>query len=164
MPPLLYFETVTLERVFDVHRWRAIRYAPAMTNFSFECAGKRRFSVPVLGWPSIEPGTRLTAALRKAGNWQTLVGWVNHSNGEIVLPDTTRDRAKILLFIPVMVMCWISALVVDDAMWRRDSVVAALLVGASVILASRNLRKTKAYIREITRLANPISPGDRAIA
>ena len=160
MPPLLYFETVTLERVFDVHRWRAIRYRPAMTYFSFECAGKRRFSVPVLGWPSIEPGTRLTAALRKAGNWQTLVGWVNHSNGEIVLPDTTRDRAKILLFIPVMVMCWISALVVDDAMWRRDSVVAALLLGASVILAYRNLRKTKAYISEITRLAVPQSPAD----
>ena len=87
----MHVETVTLDRVFDVQRRNASKYAPKRTDFSFESAGTRHFAVQVPGWPGLAQGDRLTAVLQEPGNWQTLAGWKNHTTGELVLPDTRRS-------------------------------------------------------------------------
>lgn len=157
-PSLLTYETVTLDRVFDVMRWRARRHRPQTTSFSFEFGGKRHFSVPVLGWPSIEPGTRLTVALRRPGNWQTLVGWVNHSNGEIVTPDTKREDAVVLLSGIVATLSVISFFLVEYTSWRIGTALFAFANGVVATMAYRNGKKKTAYIREITRVARSVLP------
>lgn len=82
----MHIETVAFDRVFDIQRRAATRYKPQYTDFSFESGGKNRYAVQVPGWPRIEAGDTVTAVLEKEGNWQTLAGWKNYANGEIVLP------------------------------------------------------------------------------
>lgn len=53
------------------------------TAFNVTVAGKRQYAVQVRGAPRLESGMVVTAVLRDTDNWQTLVGWLNHSTGEI---------------------------------------------------------------------------------
>jgi hypothetical protein len=75
--------TIRFDRVFDLHRIKSTRHIPRHTLFSFQAAGKCTYSISVPGWPEIKADLTVTALLRKPGNWQTLVGWVNHASGEI---------------------------------------------------------------------------------
>lgn len=117
----LVFVTVTLDKVFDVVRYKGFGgkvRTPPFTNFSFESAGKRHFAVPVLGWPSLDPGARITVALKKPGNWQTLVSWINHDTGEIIVPDTGREEAIMLLTPIVSVLSGILFFFVEYPVWH----------------------------------------------
>jgi hypothetical protein len=89
----MHTERITFDRVFDVQRRGATRYAPQRTDFSFEASGNNRYSVQVSGWPRIEAGDTVTAVLGHEGNWQTLAGWKNHANGEVVAPLIGRSIA-----------------------------------------------------------------------
>jgi hypothetical protein len=87
---------VTLDRVFDLHRRSASRYAPQRTDFSFECAGKKHYAVEAPGWPRISEGDTWTAVLTEDGNWQTLVGWKNHTTDDAVVPDIKRTISGVV--------------------------------------------------------------------
>ena len=81
----------TFDQVLHLHRHRGGRFQPKHTVFSFmSCAGYTPY-VTVPGWPSVEPGTTVTALLRQPGNWQSLVGWVNQATGEIAAPNCQRS-------------------------------------------------------------------------
>lgn len=56
--------------------------------FNVTVAGKRQYAVQMRGAPRLENGMVVTAVLRDADNWQTLVGWLNHSTGEICGVDS----------------------------------------------------------------------------
>jgi hypothetical protein len=84
------FVTVRFDRVFDLHRRVGGRY-PTHTQFSFESDGHIRYSVSVPGLPEIEAGMTVTVVLAEPGNWQSLKGWRNWSNGEYALPETRRS-------------------------------------------------------------------------
>lgn len=86
----MHLEKVTFERIFDLHYREGGRYAPKRTDFSFEAGGKRHFAVQAMGWPDLAAGHTITAALGKPGNWQTLIGFKNHTTGKLVLPDADR--------------------------------------------------------------------------
>jgi hypothetical protein len=75
--------TLTFERIFDIYRHPDMGKFPKHTTFGFTSNKITQYGVTVPGWPSIEPGTTVTALLKTADNWQTLLGWVNHTNGEI---------------------------------------------------------------------------------
>ena len=78
------FVTVTFDRVFELSRGLT---SPPHSEFSFQAAGLRQFAVRVPGMPKIEPGMTVTALLAKPGDWQTLRGWKNWTNGELALPS-----------------------------------------------------------------------------
>lgn len=99
--------TVTFERVFDLHRRVGGRF-PTHTQFGFESGGKIHYSVSVPGLPTIEAGMTVTAILDEAGNWQSLKGWRNWSNGELALPATGQSLTSaccciflVYLLIPI---------------------------------------------------------------
>ncbi|MDN7935134.1 hypothetical protein [Burkholderia metallica] len=75
-------ETVRLDRVFGVVQTSQNR--KQVTLFGFENAGRKEYSVAAPGAPRIESGMTITAYLKETGNWQTLIGWRDHKNGEIV--------------------------------------------------------------------------------
>ncbi|USX05066.1 hypothetical protein [Paraburkholderia fungorum] len=81
--------TVTLENIGgivvdkDKYGRRTIR-----TAFNVTVAGKRQYAVQMRGAPRLENGMVVTAVLRDTDNWQTLVGWLNHSTGEICGVDS----------------------------------------------------------------------------
>jgi len=91
----MHIERVTFDRVFDIQRRAASRYAPQRTDFSFESGGKTRYAIQVPGWPRVQAGDTITAVLAREGNWRTLAGWKNHANGELVLPDVGRSISGI---------------------------------------------------------------------
>lgn len=91
----MHIESITFDRVFDIQRLAASRYASQHTDFSFESRGRKHYAVQVPGWPRIAAGDRVMAVLGSEGNWQTLAGWKNHSNGEVVLPDVGRSASGI---------------------------------------------------------------------
>ena len=86
----MHIETVTLERVFDLHRIHASRYGPQRTLFSFESNGQKHYAVEVNGWPQLTPGQRASFVLNKSDNWQTVCGFKNHSTGDPVISNFSR--------------------------------------------------------------------------
>lgn len=90
--------TVTFDRVFDLHRRVGGRF-PTHTQFSFESGGQVHYSVSVPGLPTIETGMTVTAILAEAGNWQSLKGWRNWSNGELALPATGQSLMSACCFL-----------------------------------------------------------------
>ncbi len=74
---------VTFDRVFDVKRTRVRNHGPC-TIFGFQSGQVRAHGVLVPDWPRIEPGMTVTAVLQRRGDWQTLMGWVDHQTGEVV--------------------------------------------------------------------------------
>lgn len=85
--------TVRFDRVFDVVP--GARARKPVTWFGFEFAGKRHVAVSAPGNVAIKEGARVTAALAKAGDWQTLVGWVDHATGDMVIESAARETFNI---------------------------------------------------------------------
>jgi hypothetical protein len=85
----MHLETVTFDRVFDLHRWR-LRRGP-ITVFSFSTKERTVYSVTVEGWPAVQAGMTVTAVLGRSGNWQTLLGWSNHQSGELAMRSYRQD-------------------------------------------------------------------------
>jgi hypothetical protein len=78
--------TVTLDGIFDVVS--GMRSRKEVTNFGFQSGALCKVFVPAPGKPSLIEGTVITACLLENDNWQTLKGWVNHSNGDIAIEGT----------------------------------------------------------------------------
>ncbi|SEB13473.1 hypothetical protein [Variovorax sp. YR216] len=74
--------TITFDRVFDIVRGSRRNRVPC-TVFGFQSGDVEERSVAVPGSPRIEAGMTVTAVLERPGDWQTLLGWVNHETGEI---------------------------------------------------------------------------------
>lgn len=144
--------TIAFRRIFDLHRIESSRYIKRHTLFSFEAEGLTKYSVRVPGWPKIEAGTTVTALLRKPGNWQTVIGWVNHESGEVseeriaypYLPTLTAaclgiiwgfamfssERRALQVVLGVMVAICVASSVSSVALARRrasDSTALAML-------------------------------------
>ncbi|MFM0737016.1 hypothetical protein PQQ51_07190 [Paraburkholderia xenovorans] len=81
--------TVTLEDIGGIVAEKD-RYGrrTVSTAFNVTIAGKRQYAVQMRGAPRLESGTVVTAVLRDRDNWQTLMGWLNHSTGEICGVDS----------------------------------------------------------------------------
>ncbi len=149
----MHIETITLERVFDVQRRKASRYAAQRTDFSFQSNGVRRFAVQAPGWPSIEAGATLTVVLGQTGRWKTLGGWINHATGEVVLPETGRSISGALQSF-VLAMLAVAGCVRAGTPLGRAALggAAALLVLLSVRLVAQWRRK-RALSKAILGLA-----------
>lgn len=87
---MLHVETLTLDRVFDVQSPSFARGRDASSDFSFEAQSRTVYGINAPGAPTLKAGDRVSFVLREAGNWQTLVGWRNHSTDLI---ESLRDEA-----------------------------------------------------------------------
>jgi hypothetical protein len=107
---VMHVVTVTFEKIFDLHRWDRSKYVPRHTAFGFVANGESRYSVSVVGWPTIEVGTTVTAFLGEEGNWQSLVGWVNHQTREVVIPNYQRSIYSACVSSLIALFIWMGPL------------------------------------------------------
>lgn len=82
-------EIARFDRVFDIVPGMERR--KPVTYFGFQFGAKKKYSIAAPGRPSIEAGMVVTAYLKEHDNWQTLVGWINHSNGELVVESAAYE-------------------------------------------------------------------------
>lgn len=97
--------TVTFDLVFDLRRIPGSSLRGRRSLFSFMAGGQTERELQMQGWPRLQVGDTITAVLRRKDKWHTLVGWVNHTTGEIVAPSPIRTlRRSVLLAIGVGVL------------------------------------------------------------
>ncbi|SAL71090.1 hypothetical protein AWB71_04322 [Caballeronia peredens] len=53
------------------------------TSFNATIEGRRYCGLDIGGRPSLKSGMTVTAALRRANDWYSLAGWMNHESGEV---------------------------------------------------------------------------------
>ncbi|MFM8899730.1 MAG: hypothetical protein ACKOF9_07255 [Burkholderiales bacterium] len=79
--------TVTFNEVFDVVKSRGSDGRLQRTQFGFSTSEFKKYGVSVPGFPRVCKGDTVTVLLREQNNWQTLLGWYNHSTSEFALHD-----------------------------------------------------------------------------
>lgn len=94
-PKSMELVTVTFDRVFDIVRMAS--RGRQWTEFGFEAGPLRKYAVPIEGEPKIEAGMTVSVVLRKPGDWQTLVGWVDHRTGEISCRGIGREFGSLAM-------------------------------------------------------------------
>ena len=160
----MHIETITMDRVFDIQRRDTSPTAYSRTDFSFESDGRKHYAVQVPGWPRIEAGDRLTVVLGKAGDWQTLAGWKNHSTGEVLLPDMGRTVLKIVhgAFLTLMGVILFSTSSTPAGRIASGGLAAFSFVSA-LFLVSQWWRK-RAQARAIQLIAEQVVESNSATA
>src|SRR5689334_11825350 len=121
-PVSMELVTVTFDRVFDIVRMSS--KGRVWTEFGFEAGPLRKYAVPVDGEPRIEAGMTVSVVLRKAGDWQTLMGWVDHQSGEIACRGPGRELGW-LAMLPFL-SAWALAI------WRERPILAAFVFAVGV--------------------------------
>jgi hypothetical protein len=94
--------TVRFDRVFDVVH--GMHNRKEVTFFGFQYGPKRVFGVRAPGRQNIDVNAVITAYLKKEDDWQTLVGWFNHSTGEVVVESAAYEVFFLILTGAVSVM------------------------------------------------------------
>jgi hypothetical protein len=138
--------TLIFDRVFDLHRYAQTRYLDRCTLFSFESEGKNRYSVCVPGHPPIAAGMTITALLRDIGNWQTLVGWVDHSTGTVWADPFLLPFAKATFGLIVAIVMVAIARVESPGGFHVGWSIGALAFGVGFLVQlSQGVRRVREY-------------------
>lgn len=138
--------TLTFDRVFDLHRYVQTRYTDRCTLFSFESEGRNRYSVCVPGHPPIAAGVTITALLRESGNWQSLVGWVDHSSGVVWADPFASSFGKATLGIVFSIVMLANARVDSPGSFHVGWSIGALAFGGGFVVAlSQGVRRVREY-------------------
>lgn len=115
--------TVTFDLVFDLRRSAGSIWQTRVTHFSFKAGSQVQRGLTVPGWPRLQVGDTVTALLRRPGDWSTLVGWVNHNNGEVAAAtgERTLRRAGLLALAAgaLAVLLW-GVLTIDNTAMSRS--------------------------------------------
>lgn len=98
----MHLVTVRLDRIFDVVH--GVHNRKEVTFFGFQYGQKRVFCVPAPGRQDIQVNDVITAYLKEEGNWQTLVGWFNHSTGEVVIEGAAYEVGFVIVTGAMTVM------------------------------------------------------------
>lgn len=138
--------TLTFDRVFDLHRYMQTRYTDRCTLFSFESEGRNRYSVCVPGHPPIAVGVTITALLRESGNWQSLVGWVDHSSGVVWADPFASSFGKAALGLTFAMVMVAIARVESPGSFHVGWSLGALAFAAGFLMQlSQGLRRVREY-------------------
>ena len=136
--------TLTFDRVFDLHRYEQTRYIDRCTLFSFESDGRNRYSVCVPGHPPIATGTTVTALLRESGNWQSLVGWVDHSSGVVWADPSASSFGKATLGFVFSIVMLAIARVESPGSFHVGWSIGALFSGTGFLMQlSQGMRRVR---------------------
>lgn len=109
--------TVTFDLIFDLRRRHSSLFSPWHTSFSFTAGGVTHRDLSVPGWPTLQVGHTVTALLRRRGDWQSLIGWVNHDTGEVTRPTSGRmlRRASWLMIAAGVLVALLHAMLMLDS-------------------------------------------------
>lgn len=99
----MHLLTLQFDRIFDVVRVPETRHIPKHTMFGFESGKQAQYGVSVPGWPELKVGHSVTVLLKKAGDWQSVQGWINRSTGELVSYPASKPFSGALVGIIVLV-------------------------------------------------------------
>lgn len=99
----MHLQTVTFQRVFSVRR-HMLKHGK-MTEFGFVADGRTYYEARVYGWPAFEAGDKVTAALRVPDKWTSMLGWLNHANGEIAFPNYKSTWPAVFVASVFFVIC-----------------------------------------------------------
>ncbi|MDB5806287.1 MAG: hypothetical protein JWN73_3609 [Betaproteobacteria bacterium] len=96
--------TVTFERIFDVRQgYLGIR--GMRTTFGFENSRMRKEEACVRGFPEFRNGMTVTLLLGRNDDWRTIIGWVDHANGEVTAPSMIPPVATLIIAGCVILFC-----------------------------------------------------------
>ena len=126
----MYEVTITITRLFDIHRRPAARFNSKHTVFGFETNEFKKPFVRVDGWPRLEVGDTLVVLLAKKDDWQSIYGWKNKATGQVCAASLSRSASNFGIAIAL------AAPFVRTQAAEPD--VAALLRGGGVVIAFRH--------------------------
>ncbi|MEK8032875.1 hypothetical protein AACH06_18805 [Ideonella sp. DXS29W] len=113
--------SVTFDRIFDVVQMN--RNRALSTQFGFEAGPLKKYAVAVPGKPELEVGMTVTVVLKRPGDWQSVLGWVNHRTGEIACWPTAAAGGYFMASF--MGMLWAADLWNDHPAWSALIIVVA---------------------------------------
>jgi hypothetical protein len=154
--------TLTLTNVFDVVR--KARKGP-YTRFGFSSDGQTHVGLTVEGHPRIESGMKITAILRKDGDWNTLEGWLDHDTGACVMPMVPSPVTFVMMAIFATVLVVFGGqghggpLHVDPT-----AALYGLALGCVAIFASWQYLSKKRICAALTHLHTDLLHADPALA
>jgi hypothetical protein len=84
------------DEILHVHRIEANRTLPRRTVFSFMMEYRYTPYITIPGFPRLENGMSVVAALRDENDWKTLVGWRDVQTGKVAAPDPSWHLKRLL--------------------------------------------------------------------
>ncbi|WP_211471550.1 hypothetical protein [Collimonas humicola] len=139
--------TVCFDQVFDL--------APGMlkrkevTFFSFISNTTCQYAVPAPGRPKIQAGMIVTAYLWEDANWQTLVGWRDHSSNEVVIESKAYEMFFLVclgLFVALILYAGPSII------YQCICFLGVALSAAWVLTSILRIRRIESILRNAKRL------------
>mgnify|MGYP001627541278 CR=1 FL=1 len=146
--------TLTFDRVFDVvhHDYGDFlisNHNDVSTSFSFSSNGKREFSVTLPGRHDFVAGVTVTAVLMRAGDWQTIIGLVDHTSGKIIIEKHHNFVENFIgIFIGACMFTGLSLIFTGAGRWfsAAGAAIGYIAVGAGLIGYIRYRRVIKILI------------------
>lgn len=137
----LYPTTVTFGDVAHV-TYSSSLYGPTRTQFNFTVGGKREYSVSIADEVRPHNGMTVTALLREPGDWQTLVGWIDHKSGKIsgVTSPAFQCWIAASCVLPFILVPQVVMPLFGVGEWKTLPTVLNVLLLVFVLLAAGRLR------------------------
>lgn len=152
----MHLQTITFERVFSIRRFQ--QNGAWSTEFGFVADGKTHYTARVPGHPSFESGDTVTAVMGTPGRWTTMMGWLNHANGEIVYLDMSNTwvgRISILLFLSLFLTFSLDPNGALQSLGSRITMMCfaglMLLILLNNLVLTRRARKAQRLVEELQR-------------
>ncbi|TYZ55632.1 hypothetical protein C2I33_06750 [Ralstonia solanacearum] len=153
-PMRLHATNITFDEVSQVV-YAGDRKRP-YTAFNFVSNGKPEYAVSIDGKVSIRRGMTVTALLREPGNWQTLVGWMDHGTGRICgvrSPVAAFWEAMVFLSAIALVVAMSSPLIGSGAWPRSTDYWMLAIYGFGVAIHLCVLRRSRLIIQRLRQSA-----------
>jgi len=144
----MYPTLARFDELHHVHRNQASRTTPKHTVFSFMSNYNYVAYVTVPGHPRLEPGMMVMASLREPGDWKTLVGWQDLDTGELVKPDSTWHRNRLLFLALWLLLALIFSWPFFSPFSSANIVISSLLATLTISLSVIEYRSWKRTIRD----------------
>lgn len=152
--------TVVFDEITNVRRVRSTKFAPAHTVFRFVSQSKLTGDVTVPGHPRLESGMRVRPLLRRAGDWRTLVGWVDVDTGAVVGPKPGERLFNLVvligLLLVILVVWFYSGLpvaLIQPSQWMLAGILA--LVWLAILgIEVRDYVRDRADLSAIAKLSS----------
>lgn len=151
--------TIVFDEITNVRRVRSTKFAPAHTVFSFVSQSKLTGDVTVPGHPRLDSGMRVRPLLRRAGDWHTLVGWVDVDTGSVVGPKPGERLLNLAVLIGLLLVIYVAwfysglpVALVQPSQWMLAGILVLVwlaILGAEV----RDYLRDRADLSAIAELA-----------
>lgn len=124
----------------------------AATLFDATIDGIRYQGLRIRGTPNLKNGMTVTAALRRAGDWRTLAGWMNHQTHEIEGVSHFTPRGALVCAIVCALVLAIPLYLCRGTLTRQDVAFFSIIFGATCLYLLVDCRKAL-FLRRLLNAA-----------